>query len=165
MNIKNEQPQSSIHAHTVAFICSANLCRSLMAHAIFTAEIKKRGIPAQTISAGLYDFEGVLAAREARLACDRHNTPMPKFVSTYFRNVDLSNAVRVFVMTEDHVELLQTGSSIPAERISLLGKLDPKHRGDEIDDPIGKESAEFDKCYEQLHDCICHYLDTTKELG
>ena len=90
---------------------------------------------------------------------------MSKFVSTYFRNVDFLNAVRVFVMTEDQIELLQTGASIPAERISLLGKLDPKHRGDEIDDPMGQESAEFDKCYERLRDCIGHYLNTTTELG
>jgi protein-tyrosine-phosphatase len=94
-----QQPQLPIHGQTVAFICSANLCRSLMAQAIFAAETKKRGIAAQVISAGLYDFEGVLAAREARLACDRHQSPMPKFVSTYFRNVDLSAAIRVFVMS------------------------------------------------------------------
>lgn len=135
-----------------------------MAQAIFAAEAKMRGISAQAISAGLYDFEGVLAAREARLACDRHDTPMSKFVSTYFRNVDFSNAVRVFVMTEDHVGLQQKETSVPAERISLLGKLDPQRRGDEIDDPMGKESAEFDRCYERLRDCIRHYLNTTREL-
>ena len=136
-----------------------------MAQAIFVAEAKRRGIAVQAISAGLYDFEGVLAAREARLACDRHNTPMPKFASTYFRNVDLSGAIRIFVMTEDHVALLQKEISLPAERISLLGKFDPKQRGDEIEDPIGKESSEFDKCYERLRDCIGNYLNTTKELG
>ncbi len=150
---------------SVAFICSANLCRSLMAHAIFAAEAKRRKLDVNIQSAGMYDFEGVLALREARLVCERHNTPMQKFVSTHFRNLDLSRVTRVFAMTEDHVTLLQAETQIPPERISLIGLFDPKHRGDEIEDPTGKGSAAFDQCYQRLRDCIVHYLDSTDELS
>lgn len=151
--------------HSVAFICSANLCRSLMAHAIFAAEAKRRRLDVNVQSAGMFDFEGVLALREARFVCERHNTPMPKFVSSYFRNLNLSGVTRVFAMTEDHVTLLQAETDIPPERISLLGLFDPKQRGDEIEDPTGKDSQAFDQCYQQLWNCIVHYLDSTDELS
>jgi protein-tyrosine-phosphatase len=149
---------------TVAFVCSANLCRSLMAQAIFAAEIKRRELVVKVLSAGLYNFEGVLAAREAKLCCERHGTPLLNYVSTYFRDVDLSCATRIFVMTKEHVDLLVGAIPALSDRIALLGTFDPKQRGDELEDPIGKDSAAFDLCYERLRDSIHQYISSTNEL-
>jgi protein-tyrosine phosphatase len=149
--------------HAIAFICSANLCRSPMAHAIFAAEAKRRNLPVDVLSAGTIDFGGALAVREARLLCDGYNTPMPKFISTCVTNVDLSGATRVFVMERNHVETLLTRGISP-DRISLLGEFDPQSRGAEIEDPIGQDPEAFERCYNRLRECIVHYLDTTKDF-
>jgi len=82
--------------HKLAFICSANMCRSPMAHAILAAEAQRRGLPINVFSAGTWNFEGDMAAIDARLTCERHKTPMPKLLSTPLRKLDLSNATRVF---------------------------------------------------------------------
>src|SRR5688572_25492742 len=123
---------------TIAFICSANLCRSLMAQAIFSAEAKRRKMVVKTLSAGMFNFEGQQAVREAKLCCERHGTPLVNQFSTYFRSVDLPSTTRIFVMTKEHAELLTEADPTLAERISLLGSFDPQHRGDEVEDPIGK---------------------------
>jgi protein-tyrosine-phosphatase len=78
--------------------------------------------------------------------------------------VDLSGMTRIFVMEHDHVSSLLENTSLPPERISLIGKFDPEHRGVEIDDPIGQETEAFERCYERLRDCIVHYLDTTDDF-
>ena len=134
-----------------------------MAHAIFAAEAARRGLSVDVKSAGIYDFDGMSAAEEAQLVCDRHKTPMQKLGATHISRVELSNANHIFTMQQSHVTAL-VAAGVPAERISLLGELDPKKRGEEIKDPIGQDAEAFEHCYERLRDCIVHYLDTTKEL-
>ncbi len=151
---------------TVAFICFANICRSPMAHAIFEAEARKRGLVVEVLSAGIEDgFQGTMAAREARLVCEKHGTPMSKLLADYAGQIDLASARRVFVMQSSHLEALVAQVEVPAERFSLLGEFDPLQRGAEIEDPIGQDMAAFDYCYGRLRDCITHYLDTTQDFA
>ena len=136
-----------------------------MAQAIFASEVRKRSLPVQVSSAGIDDFEGMLAAREARLTCDRNHTPMPKFVATHVATTDIAGATRVFVMEQSHVNALTATTPIPPDRISLLGEFDPQGRGADIDDPIGHDKVAFERCYERMRDCIIHYLDTTEDFN
>ena len=46
----------------------------------------------------------------------------------------------------------------------MLGEFDPQKRGADIEDPIGKDAVEFERCYDRLRDCIVHYLDTTHDF-
>lgn len=150
--------------HKFAFVCSANICRSPMAHAILAAEVERRGLAATVWSAGIWDFEGAWAAREGRLICEKHTTPMPKLLSTHLSEVDLSCSTRIFVMERTHIAEVLEQTGVAPERVSLLGAFDPKHGGDEIEDPIGKDLAAFEACYTRLRDCIFHYLDTTDDF-
>jgi len=143
---------------TVAFICSANVCRSPMAHAIFVAEAKRRGLRVNVISAGIWDFEGTPTADEACLACERHQIPMQKFIATHIHNADLEGLTRVFVMEQKHVEALLAKTALPPDRISLLSKYDPQERGADIEDPMGQDAAAFDTCFRRIRDCIVNYL-------
>jgi len=148
----------------VAFICSANLCRSMMAHAILAAETKRRKLAVKILSAGMYDFEGTPAVHDAKLCCERHGTPLVNLVSTYFRSIDLAAATRIMAMTKQHAEMLSQEVPVVSDRIRLLGEFDPQKRGDEIADPLGQSAIVFDACYERLRDCINQYLDSTSEL-
>jgi protein-tyrosine phosphatase len=147
---------------SIAFICTANVCRSMMAHAICTAEVARRGLRITVISAGLADFEGTLVADNARVTCQKHQTWLPKFAATYIRNVDLDGVTRAFVMEKRHVDLLLRQSSLTRDQISLLGEFDPQQRGGEIRDPMGEDIVAFESCYERLRDCVVHYLDTLR---
>ena len=136
-----------------------------MAHAIFAAEAARRGLPVRVLSAGVVPgFEGMLAIREARLVCDRRQTPMPKFISTHISVTDLTEARRLFVMERDHVNAVSAHARLLPDRVSLLGDFDPQQRGAEIEDPMGQETSAFDRCYERLRECIVHYLDTTHDF-
>jgi protein-tyrosine phosphatase len=151
--------------NTVAFICFANICRSPMAHAIFEAEVRKRGLEIEVLSAGISPgFEGAMAAIEARLTCEQHGTPMSKLLANHVTGIDLSRARRVFAMQSVHLAALSGVPNLDPERCSLLGDFDPLQRGAEIEDPIGQDAAAFDRCYLQLRNCIVHYLEITRDF-
>jgi protein-tyrosine-phosphatase len=149
---------------SIAFICTANMCRSPMAHAIFHAEAVRRSLNVMALSAGTYNYEGALVVREVRSICEQHNIPMPKLVATCIANVDVSGATRIFAMEQMHMDYLLDDPRLSPERIHLLGEFDPQQRGAEIEDPMGQDSVAFELCYERLRDCIVHYLETTQDF-
>ena len=153
-------------AFSIVVICSANVCRSPMAHAIFAAEVERRGLPVTVHSGGTWwELEGHAVADEALRTCERHGTPLRKFSATHYAAADLEGAARVFVMERRHMEVLLGETSLASERLSVLGVFDPEYRGAEIDDPMGQDAAAFDACYGRLRDCIRHYLDTTNDFS
>jgi protein-tyrosine-phosphatase len=135
-----------------------------MAHAIFAAEVQRRGLLIDVCSASTWNFEGDMAAIDARLTCERHQTPMPKLLSTPLRKLDLSNATRVFVMERVHISEVLAATGLPPERVTLLGALDPEQGDEEIADPIAMGPAAFEACYTRIRKCILHYLEITPDL-
>ena len=150
----------------VALICTANRCRSVMAHAIFVDEARKRSLAVEVYSAGVIDFSDQPPLSETSKTCLHHNTPPPKLTPTFVRELPLDSIRRFLVMETEHAETLTREFGIAPDRISLLGSFDPKNRGAEIADPFFSYSElVYDRSYQQIRDCIIGYLDTTDELS
>jgi protein-tyrosine-phosphatase len=149
---------------SIAFICTANLCRSVMAHAICVPEVARRSLPVEVYSAGILDFEGMAPAVAAWITCCKHSTPPLKEEATFVRDLPLSSINRFLVMEHQHVECLVKEYDVPPERISLLGSFDPKGRGAEIGDPMNQGTVVFECSYARIRECILHYLDTAPEI-
>jgi protein-tyrosine-phosphatase len=135
-----------------------------MAHAIFVSEVDKRGLPVEVYSAGVCDFRGAPPIDDTTRTCTLHNTPAPREVATWVRDLPLDSITRFLVMEQDHAEALIDSYGIAPARVSLLGEFDPKKRSVEIADPFSRGSLVYEECYEQIRDCIVNYLDTTDEL-
>jgi protein-tyrosine-phosphatase len=136
-----------------------------MAHAIFVSEVEQRRLPVEVYSAGVLDFRGAPAIDDTTRTCNMHNTPAPRDVATWVRDLPLDSITRFLVMEQYHADALIGNFGIAPERVSLLGEFDPKQRGPEIDDPFSYSSAVYTECYGQIRDCIINYLNTTDELG
>ena len=149
---------------SVALICTANRCRSVMAHAIFVDEVKKRSLTITVYSAGVLDFSDEPQLVETSLTCLQHNTPPPESAPTWVRQLPLDSIDRFLVMENDHASLLISDYGISPDRISLLGAFDPQQRGVEIADPFGQGSKVYEHSYNLIRDCIRGYLDGTNEL-
>ena len=149
---------------SVALICTANRCRSVMAHAIFVAEAAKRSLAVEIYSAGIFDFSDQPPLAETSNTCLQHNTPAPTKAPTWVRQLPLDSIKRFLVMEHDHADVLKSEFGISPERISLLGTFDPHCRGAEIADPFSHGSVVYERSYQLIRDCIIGYLDTTDEL-
>ncbi len=149
---------------SVALICTANRCRSVMAHAIFVSEVEKRKLPVKVYSAGVLDFRGAPAIDDTTRTCEQHKTPAPREVATWVRDLPLESITRFLVMEQFHADSLIRNFGIGSDRVSLLGEFDPRQRGLEIDDPYSESSAVYEECYGQIRDCIVSYLDQTHEF-
>ena len=151
---------------SVAVICTANRCRSIMAHAILVEEARKRSLSIDIYSAGIRDFSDQPPLIETSSTCLHYNTPPPKARPTWVGELPLRSIDRFLVMEQVHAEALQSEFGIPANKISRLGDFDPMHRGTEIDDPFFSYSEQtYRNSYELIRDCIIGYLDTTDELN
>jgi protein-tyrosine-phosphatase len=149
----------------VALICTANRCRSVMAHAIFLAEAGKRSMSVEVYSAGVLDFSDAPTLPETSATCLQHDTPPPKDAPSWIRQLPLERINRFLVMEHYHCDALANDFGISPERISLLGAFDPQQRGLEIADPFSHGSAAYLRSYRLIRDCVIGYLDTTDELN
>jgi protein-tyrosine-phosphatase len=149
---------------SVALICTANRCRSIMAHAIFLAEVEKRSLAVDVYSAGVLDFSREPPLIETTSTCVKNGTPSPKDSPTWIRQLPLDAIVRFLVMEQEHAASLTNNYGISPDRVSLLGAYDPLQRGLEIADPFSYDSQVYDRSYKLIRDCIVAYLDGTDEL-
>jgi len=136
-----------------------------MAHAVFVSEVARRKLPVEVYSAGVLYFRGAPAIDDTTRTCTLHNTPAPRDVASWVRDLPLDSITRFLVMEQFHADALIGNYGIGPERVSLLGEFDPQPRSLEIDDPFGYSSAVYAECYGRIRDCIINYLDTTNELG
>jgi protein-tyrosine-phosphatase len=151
---------------SVALICTANRCRSIMAHAILTDEARKRSLDIDIYSAGILDFSDEPPLDETSSTCLHFKTPPPKLTPTWVGQLPLASIDRFLVMEQNHADALKNQYGISADRITLLGTLDPKQRGVEIADPFFSYSEEvYRSSYCLMRDCLVEYLDTADELG
>lgn len=145
---------------SVALICSANRCRSIMAHAIFIDEARKRSLNIDIYSAGILDFSDQPPLDETSRTCLHFNTPSPKLTPTWVAQLPLTTIDHFLVMEQHHADALRNQFAIPQDRIMLLGCFDPKQRGEEIPDPYFSYSEEvYRSSYCLIRDCIIQYLD------
>jgi len=135
-----------------------------MAHAIFTAEARKRSLAVTVYSAGVIDFSDEPPLDETSMTCLRHNTPPPKETPTWVGHLPIDSINRFLVMEHDHADALKSEFGISPARISLLGTFDPQQRGSEIADPFGQGRLVYERSYKLIRDCIIGYLDATDEL-
>src|ERR1044072_7998430 len=89
---------------SVAFICTANRCRSIMAHAILVAEARKRSLAIDVYSAGIRDFSDQPPLDETSSTCLHFNTPPPKLRPTWVGELPLRSIDRFLVMEQFHAE-------------------------------------------------------------
>src|ERR1700739_1158158 len=106
---------------SVAFVCTANRCRSVMAHAIFVDEARKRSLAVDVYSAGILDFSDQPPLIETSRTCSYFSTPTPKEAPTWIRQLPLGSITRFLVMEQDHADALIHEYGIREDCISLLG--------------------------------------------
>lgn len=138
----------------VLFVCTANICRSPMAQAIFDALAEDGDLPFRAESAGTAALEGrtiasnaLAALEEAGIYPDAHRA----------RRVDkamIEGAELVLAMTPQHAETMRRMGGDPAGRIHALPEYAMGFQGQGIPDPYGLTMAAYRSTLRQLYEHV-----------
>lgn len=139
---------------TIIFVCTGNTCRSPMAEAIATQWLRGRGEDEQgrdvfVASAGVFAEEGVPTSAETIAALERigieYTGEAKLLTAEMVRNADL-----VLCMTDAHVAAIEqlVGAADAAGKVR---RLDDE---EDLEDPIGRGQAAYDRIAQQLQALI-----------
>lgn len=138
---------------TVLFVCTANICRSPMAAALFSQQLARRApdFPSDewTIrSAGTWAGEGLPAPRNSLEALARQGIDLSAHRSHCLGEADLDAANVVLVMTKGQREAIVAEFPRAAAKVFLLSQTaGPAY---DIPDPYGGTKADYEVCADHL---------------
>ncbi len=145
---------------TVLFVCHGNICRSPYAEVV-----ARRLFPATVAveSAGFIGGDRPSPAEAIQVAAERGLDLAPHrsqaLEMDHLRDVDL-----VFVMDELQRARLVTSRPELADRVLLLGDLDPEPVARRtILDPVEKPAPVFRACYDRIDRCVGSLADLWRE--
>lgn len=147
----------------IAFICTANVCRSVMAHAILERIVRTRNLDIEVTSAGIYDFNGTPPADNAWITCLQNDSPISKMESSFIGNIELEKIDHFLAMEKEHQKFLISNFEIQENQVRLLGSFDNLIDELEIADPINKPKKAFQDCFNRIERCIEIFLTEIAE--
>jgi len=136
----------------VTFVCTGNICRSVMAEKMFAHQLRGRGLgeAVRVTSAGTGDWHVGSCAdeRAARVLRDRG---IPTDHCAAQVGADHLAADLVVAMSRNHLRMLQH-LGVEAQRLRMLRSFDPRsgaHTPD-VDDPYYGEHEDFEAVYDVI---------------
>lgn len=135
----------------VLFVCTANICRSPMAEAIFDALVSDAGLPYEARSTGVAALVGEPIAPNAVAALEEVGVYAGEHRARQVNEPMVEEADLVLAMTPKHVAALRRLSGDSSHKIYTLpeyAKGAPSGEG--ISDPYGLTMSAFRACVRRL---------------
>ncbi len=148
----------------VLIVCSANMCRSPMAHAILEEMCLRYELPDLVVrSAGTIGYTGAPPVGNAREVCLEHDLSLDEFQSSALSPELIRQADCVLVMSDSHfrrVEALAKGQPLSGKVHYISEFHSDCQLPREIPDPVGRGIEHFRVCFGVLQDCLEGFLES-----
>lgn len=147
------------------FICTANICRSPMAEALFKNKIAGEIDSQDWIveSAGTWAVAGTLAAKNSRLAMYNRELDIEDHRSQPVNGKMLKTFDLILTMEQRHKESLSIEFPEISDRIYVITEM--VGRSYDIWDPVGATLAEFENTADELEDILTKGYGIIKRLA
>jgi protein-tyrosine-phosphatase len=132
---------------SVLFVCTANICRSPMAEALWRSRL---GDAAgwRVESAGTWAMDGQPAAHYARQVIKQRGSDLSQHRSRVVDKELLESFRLILVMEQGHKEALRFEFPAIASRVYLLSEMEDESR--DIHDPVGGSLLDFEEAAREL---------------
>jgi protein-tyrosine phosphatase len=139
------------HTRQILFVCTASICRSPMAEAIFNALAEERGLPYRAASAEVAALEGEDITPNAHAALEEVGIYAPTHRARQVGEAMLREADLVLVMGPRHLATLRRRFEDLSERVYTLPEYALGASTEEgIPDPYGQTMTAFRASVRQL---------------
>ena len=150
-----EDKASETQLKIILFVCTANVCRSPMAEAIFNALAEERNLPWRAKSAGVAALEGEDTTANARTALEEVGIHPEEHRARQVSEAMLKTADLVLVMSPQHLRALHRRFVSLSHKIYTLPEYAIGASAEEgIPDPYGHTMTTFRASVRELHGYI-----------
>lgn len=146
-------------SYSVLFVCLGNICRSPLAEAAFSIEVKKRKLPITVDSAGLGSWH-INQPPDPRAIAEaaKHHIDIRNYRGRQISQDDFFRFTHIIGMDHQNIKALKQLSSIDMHpKIKLLMDYVSDHHHEEIIDPYYKDEHAFSQTWAQIS-LACFHL-------
>ena len=126
----------------IAFVCTGNTCRSMMAEGIFNYLDRGRELKTAAESFGINAIPNDTPSENAYRACKEIGVDISGKTSRNISDVNLKEYLHFYCMSDTHSRILKDYFSVDAEDITTLN----------ISDPYGGDIEVYRQCREQIYE-------------
>ncbi len=144
---------------TILFVCTANICRSPVAEALFADWVRRQGLPEpeqpdgwRVLSAGTWAEPGAPASAYSREILAEQGLDLSAHRAQRVEADLMAQADLVLCMTRSHAEALRAEFPQSAKRIVLMSSLGGLSY--DVPDPYGGPRRGYEEMVKELRDLV-----------
>lgn len=147
----------------IMFICTGNICRSAMAHALMQKILEEEKLSLEVYSSGLYAETGDYATYNAIAAMKEYEVDLSTHKATNTRESNIKEMDLILCATLGHKMMLLQMYPDLAEKIYTM----KEYVGDndkDIKDPWGYDLETYKNCAKEIYNCVTKIIDKEKNI-
>ena len=144
----------------IMFICTGNICRSAMAHAMLSKKAKEQNKNIEVYSCGVWAENGDVPTYEAKEVMKDYDIDLSTHRATNIRNSNIENMDVILCATNNHkLNVIAMYPELKEKVFTMKEYAEYPQNDLDIKDPWGYGIDVYKKCVKEIEKCIEKILE------